>query len=269
MPFWRIKSEGFHQWIAWYWTRWRWDCRSIDGTWTTCNCIECCLDAILSWRSFTSTFLFVRSFRFRNVYHDYRLDRDRRSHDRQFYKRIKITVYFWLGLVLKKKPTGVTGIQDHSGKSKIHGGLIGAKEWFFQYYSRRFILDFVREKVENPKKMVTTVFTEVKVFVVLINMLPPVSLSHQKRPLPRPLLQLLPKPQPLPNLQPKQLQQPQPILQPNLRLKSQAQNPKKITSSMKWPTKKLLPLLKNFKNLTLTKIMTSSKYSFYFPFLHL
>ena len=81
--------------------------------------------------------------------------------------------------------------------------------------------------------MVTTVFTEVKVFVVLINMLPPVSLSHQKRPLPRPLLQLLPKPQPLPNLQPKQLQQPQPILQPNRRLKSQAQNPKKITSSMK------------------------------------
>ena len=81
----------------------------------------------------------------------------------------------------------------------------------------------------NHKKMVTTVFTEVKAFVALINMLPPVLLIHQR--LPRPLLQLLPKPQPLPNLQPKQLQQPN--LQRNPRLKSQAQNPQKIIFLMK------------------------------------
>ena len=83
----------------------------------------------------------------------------------------------------------------------------------------------------NHKKMVTTVFTEVKAFVALINMLPPVLLIHQR--LPRPLLQLLPKPQPLPNLQPKQLQQPQPNLQPNQPLKSPAPNPQKIMFSTK------------------------------------
>ena len=40
-------------------------------------------------------------------------------------------VFSWLDLALKKKPTGVTGIHDHSGKLKTHGDLIGAKEWFF------------------------------------------------------------------------------------------------------------------------------------------
>ena len=172
-------------------------------------------------------------------------------------------MYSWLGLVLKKKLTGVTGIQDHSGKLKTPGDLIGAKEWFFIFISVDSFLNLVRVMILNHKKMVITVFTEVKAFVALINMLPPVSLIHQKQPLPRPLLQLLPKQQPLPNLQPKQLQQPQPNLQPNQPLKSPAPNPQKIMFSTKWPMKKLLPLLKNFKNLTLTKIMTSSKYSFF------
>ena len=175
----------------------------------------------------------------------------------------------WLGLVLKKKPTGATGIQDHSGKLKTHGDPIGAKEWFYISIPVGSFLNVFQEKILNHKKMVITVFTEVKVFVALTNMLPPVSLNHHKLPLPQPLLQLLPKPLPLPNPQQQQLQRPQPILQPNQRLKSQAQNPKKIIFSMKWPMKKLLPLLKNFKNLTLKKIMMSSKYSFYFPFLHL
>ena len=53
---------------------------------------------------------------------------------RAFYKRIKIMACFWLGLALKKKLTGVTGIQDHTGKLKILGDLIGAKERFFIFF---------------------------------------------------------------------------------------------------------------------------------------